>query len=253
MAELLDERQEEPTETLELEEQETHEVEEPQEPVIPEKYRGKSVEDLVRMHQEAESLIGRQSQEVGELRKTFDSYVMTQLNAPKNEPEEDVDFFVDPEKAVARAIESNPKLKEAEAVVAEYRKSTALSQLTSKHPDMKDILGDQNFQDWVQGSKIRTQLFKQADSNYDYEAADELFSLWKERKTLANETAKVEKKARDQQAKQAATGKVRGSAEPSSRKVYRRADIRKLMTEDPDRYMQMAPEIRQAYAEGRVR
>ena len=34
---------------------------EPQEPEIPDKYRGKSAEELVQMHQEAEKLLGRQS------------------------------------------------------------------------------------------------------------------------------------------------------------------------------------------------
>jgi hypothetical protein len=38
-----------------------------QEPDIPDKYKGKSAEELVQMHQEAEKLLGRQSSEVGEL------------------------------------------------------------------------------------------------------------------------------------------------------------------------------------------
>ena len=36
-------------------------------PRIPDKYSGKSLEDIVNMHQEAEKLIGRQAQEVGEV------------------------------------------------------------------------------------------------------------------------------------------------------------------------------------------
>ena len=51
------------------EQQETPEI---QEPEIPDKYRGKSAEELVQMHQEAEKLLGRQSSEVGELRKVVD-------------------------------------------------------------------------------------------------------------------------------------------------------------------------------------
>ena len=38
---------------------------EPQEPDIPDKYKGKTAEELVQMHQEAEKLLGRQSSEVG--------------------------------------------------------------------------------------------------------------------------------------------------------------------------------------------
>lgn len=198
-------------------------------------------------------MIGRQSQEVGELRKTFDNYIQTQLNQAPPEPEEEVDFFTDPEKAVAKAIESHPKLKEAEQVAEQYKKTTALSQLQAKHPDMQSILTDSGFNEWVTASPVRQRLFSQADKQYDYEAADELFSLYKERQQIAKETVKVEKQARKQQATQASTGGVRGSGEPSSRKIYRRADIIKLMKEEPDRYAAMNEEIRQAYQEGRVK
>ena len=74
-AQLLDERpEEEPTETTEeltTNSIETPEEEQPQEPEIPEKYRGKSVEDLVQMHQELEKFSGKQSTEVGELRRSL--------------------------------------------------------------------------------------------------------------------------------------------------------------------------------------
>ena len=61
---------------------------------IPDKYRGKSVAEIVRMHQEAEKLLGRQSSEVGELRKVVDSYIQTQLSNEAPETEE-IDFFDD--------------------------------------------------------------------------------------------------------------------------------------------------------------
>ena len=65
---------------------------------IPDKYKGKSTADIVRMHQEAEKLLGRQSSEVGELRSVVDSYIQTQLDTPTQEPEEEIDFFSDPDK-----------------------------------------------------------------------------------------------------------------------------------------------------------
>ena len=90
---------------------------EPQED-IPEKYQGKSTAEIVRMHQEAEKLLGKQSGEVGELRSVVDSYIQTQLDSttpPKQEPDdEDIDFFSDPDKAVERAIANHPSIKKAE-------------------------------------------------------------------------------------------------------------------------------------------
>ena len=258
-AQLIDEREIETNENEEIGSVgETQEVaqEEPQQD-IPEKYQGKSMQDIVKMHQEAEKLLGKQSSEVGELRKVVDDFISAQLatqQAPEQQQEEDdTDFFTDPKQAVARAIENHPKIREAEQYTTQYKKQTALSALQSKHPDMQQILNDANFAEWVKASKIRSQLFVQADQGYDYDAADELFSLWKERAGVAKQTVAVEQQARKQQLKAANTGTARGSTEGSRKKVYRRADIIKLMRDDPERYQALANEIMQAYSEGRVR
>ena len=79
-ATMVDMQPEEETaeETIENEELEIQqEVEQPQaeETTIPDKYQGKSLEEVVQMHQEAEKLLGRQSSEVGELRRVVDDYI----------------------------------------------------------------------------------------------------------------------------------------------------------------------------------
>jgi len=242
----------------EVEEIQHEKVEQPQEePTVPEKYQGKSLEEVVQMHQEAEKLLGRQSSEVGELRKVVDDYIssQTQQQAPQQyvEPEDDIDYFTDPQGAVNKAIENHPKIKEAEQYSAQYKQQAALATLNNKHPDMQEILADPKFAEWIKASKIRTQLFVAADQQYDADSADELFSLWKERKQVVKQTANVEKQERKQQLKAANTGNARGSAEGSRKKVYRRADIIKLMRTDPERYQSLSEEILQAYAEGRVK
>ena len=233
------------------------EAKESTEEELPDKYKGKSTAEIVRMHQEAEKLLGRQSSEVGELRKVVDDYIQTQLsttNAPKQKDEEEqIDFFSDPEKAVERAINNHPKIKQAEQASVDYQQQTAMNELQKRHPDMKDILSDAKFVDWIKGSKIRTQLFAQADREYDYEAADELFSNWKDRQEKVNQTADNEKQQRKDAIKAASTGNARGSGEKSSKKIYRRSDIIKLMKDDPERYLALSDEIMQAYQERRVR
>lgn len=264
-ATLLDERKEEELEaTDQLDTQdtvETPEEEQPQQPEVPEKYQGKSVEDLVQMHQELEKFSGKQSTEVGELRKVVDDYIHTQLStqqAPQqqqqqDDDDDDVDFFVDPKTAVSRAIDNHPKIKEAQAYTQQYKQQATLAQLKSSHPEMEQILQDPKFAEWIKGSKVRTQLFVQADQAYDYDAAHELFSLWKDRNQVVQQTAQAERAARKSQVKSANTGNARGTAEGSRRKVYRRADIIKLMRTDPERYQSMSDELLQAYSEGRVR
>jgi len=252
----VDDINEEAVET-QFEDQEVQ-AEQPQEqPTLPEKYQGKSLEEVVQMHQEAEKLLGRQSGEVGELRKVVDDYIASQIptQAPQQtvEPEDDIDYFTDPQGAVNRAIENHPKIKEAEQYSSQYKQQAALATLNNKHPDMQEILADPKFAEWIKASKIRTQLFVAADQGYDADSADELFSLWKERKQVVQQTADVEKQGRKQQLKAANTGNARGSNEGTRKKVYRRADIIKLMRTDPDRYTALADEIMAAYAEGRVK
>ena len=218
---------------------------------IPEKYQGKSVADIVRMHQEAEKLLGRQSSEVGELRKVVDSYIQTQLSNEAPETEE-LDFFDDPQKAVAKAIENHPKIREAEAMSQQYRKQDTFGRLQSKYSDLMETVQDPKFHEWVKASKIRTQLYMMADQQFDYDAADELLSNWNERKGTVKATAEAEKASRKNAVKEASTGNIRGTGE-TSKKIYRRSDIIKLMKTDPDRYQALSDEIMQAYREGRVK
>lgn len=238
-----------------------------QEPVVeelPEKYKGKSAIEIARMHQEAEKLIGRQANEVHEVRSLADQLLKQQLESSKKavEPIEESleeDFFADPKQAVNRQVEKHPAVIEARQAALEMKKMKTAQQLAAKHPDFGTIASDAGFQDWVKSSAIRLNLFAKADAEFDFEAADELLSTYKEIKQIkqqqqvqqASNADLVESKAQSQ-AMKAASVDVGGSGEVS-RKVYRRADLIKLRMTDPDRYMQMSDEIMQAYQEGRVK
>ena len=247
----------EPEEQAAPEEPVVEAEEAPVEEDLPEKYQGKSAADIARMHQELEKRLGQQSQEVGELRRHFDEYVQSSIQSQQSAPEvveEEIDFFADPSAAVAKAIENHPSLKQAQAVAAEMAKSQALAKLKASHPDMNEVLADAQFKEWVTSSPIRAQLYEQADQKYDFAAADELLTLYKERRTVVEQTAKVEKQHQKNEVKKASTGTARSNPEGStSRKVYRRRDIIELMNSDPKRYEALMPEIMKAYSEGRVK
>ena len=125
MGQLVDERPPEETSSITEEsftEQEQAPVES-QENSIPEKYQGKSNSEIIQMHQEAEKLLGRQSSEVGELRKVVDTYIQgqTQLDqGSTQEVAEEIDFFSEPEKAIQQQIARHPSILEAEKVSREY-------------------------------------------------------------------------------------------------------------------------------------
>lgn len=257
MASFIDDGVVDQQEEVKQEEVETTEAvaEEQVEDDVPEKYRGKSAKEIAQMHMEAEKLIGRQGSEVGELRRLVDQYITAQATTkqqPQVELSED-DFFADPKKAVETAIENHPKIRQAEQLTLEMQRAKALQALQSTHPDYAQIVTDPGFQNWVGSSKVRQELLVRADRQYDFDAANELLSLYKERKGAAAETVKAEKQARSQAVRAATTTVPSGSDEAPSKKIFRRADIMKLMQEDPDRYDAMQDEIMLAYREKRVR
>lgn len=255
------------TEEVVEEEQVAPEPEATEEPVVedeesalPEKYQGKSAAEIARMHSELELRLGQQSNEVGELRRAFDDMVQQQLAAKAvpttpepTEPVEEIDFFADPQAAIAQAVSNHPSLKQAEAVAKEMAKSQSLARLKEAHPDMQEILSTEDFRNWVKASPYRQQMYVQADQQYDFGAANELLSLYKDRAGVKQAVQKVEKVAQKQQAKKAATGSARAASPVGAKKkTYRRADLIELRKTNPKRYEALASEIMAAYAEGRV-
>lgn len=220
---------------------------------LPDKYRGKNVEDIVRMHQEAEKLIDRQAREVGEVRRLADELLRSQLTKPVvvEEKPKEVDFFENPQEAIRRAVETNPKVLAAEAYSIQARMGSAQAKLQQLHPDFGNIVQDNGFNSWVNSSNIRKQLYQQAEA-YDVDAADELLSTYKQLKSIKQaQTQQVDNTLRDKVLK-AVSVNTGGSGE-SSKKIYRRADLIQLKLRDPQGYAARQDEIDQAYQEGRIR
>lgn len=231
-------------------------LEEELEPDIPEKYKGKTIQEIVQMHQEAEKLLGRQSSEVGDLRKVVDEYIQSQLDAKapqEEEPDEEIDFFTDPTTAINRAVDKHPTVREAAEQAKKYERQMTEEKLNKKHPDAREVVADPSFAEWIKSSKVRTELFVRADTQYDFDAADELLSTWKERQKQVKETAEADKETRRKAVRGASTGNTKASTEGHKKRTYRRTDIIKLMKTDPERYNELSDEILKAYREGRVK
>lgn len=224
---------------------------------LPSKYQGKSTAEVARMHQELEQRFGQQGNEVGQLRRTLDEFILKSLDKDKQtQPEEEpVDYFADPDKAVDKAIRKSPEVKKAVEAAERVEKMTLQNELMRRHPDTHDILQNSEFQKWVGDSKLRQRMLAEADQHYDIEAADELLSEWKTmHKKVSEDVVENEAQARKSDVKKASTGTARGAPSGrSSSKIFRRADIVELIKKDPARYESLMPEIRKAYQEGRVR
>ena len=246
---MLIDNESEPLGELEIEEAKTPAQE------LPEKYRAKSLEEVVRMHQEAEKLIGKQAQEVGEVRKLADELLKQNLSSKQQriqEEEPEVDFFENPQKAVQATIDKHPDVLAARQAGQDFKRMQIQQKLAQDHPDYSQVVNDSEFQSWVKSSPVRLGLYAKADGEFDYDSANELLSTFKQlRGVKAKESEQAGTAARTKSMK-AAQVDVGGSGE-SSKRVYRRADLIRLKMTDPARYETLSDEIMQAYSEGRVR
>ena len=226
-----------------------------QKPELPDKYRDKSLDEIVKMHQEAEKLIGKQAQEVGEVRKLADELIKQNLGSRQQQTrqeEPEVDFFENPQKAIQRTVDNHPDVQAARQATLEMRRSQIQQRLAQEHPDFGEIAKDQDFANWVKSSPIRIKIFEQADSGYDFDSANELLSTYKQLRSVKQKQSSDDGEVTRKQNLKAVGVDVGGSGE-SSKKVYRRADLIRLKMQDPDRYDALSQEIMTAYQEGRVR
>ena len=221
---------------------------------LPEKYREKSLDEIVKMHQEAEKLIGKQAQEVGEVRKLADELIKQNLGSRQQtrQEEPEVDFFENPQKAVQRTVDNHPDILAARQVTLEMKRAQIQQRLAQEHPDFGDIAKDQDFANWVKSSPIRIKIFEQADSGYDFDSANELLSTYKQLRSVKQKQSSDDGEVTRKQNLKAVGVDVGGSGE-STKKVYRRADLIRLKMQDPNRYDALSDEIMAAYQEGRVR
>ena len=124
---------------------------------IPDKYKGKDVKDIIAMHQNAEKLLGKQSSEVGELRKVVDDFIRTQTvtqqqQAPAPTVEEDIDdldFFENPKQAISKMLENHPSVRQSQAMAAQLAQQNTVAKLKANHPDFQNIVSDAKFIEWV--------------------------------------------------------------------------------------------------------
>jgi len=237
----------------------TEETQQP-EPEIPEKYAGKSMQEVIEMHQNVEKVMSKQSNEVGEQRKLIQSLIDAQNKATDTAPPEETvtqedNFFTDPVKAVNQAIENHPDVIKAREERVGNVQTHNLAALDKAYPSWQETVQDSSFQKFIGDSPTRTEMFRKADTEYRSDLAIELFD-WYTQTAMSEKTqeAKAEEKTKIQRNLKKTSSETRSSGDSvGGKKIYRRADLINLQVSDPNRYASLADEIHSAYAEGRVK
>jgi phosphoribosyl-AMP cyclohydrolase len=231
-------------------------------PTLPEKFRNKSVEDVVASYQNLEKQYGKQGNEMGELRKLADNLIQKNLHESNTQSSADAleeelsedDFILNPVDAVKRVVED--ALRPVKQELTRAQTDQTMQRVLSAHPDVESIVSSAQFEKWVMDSKPRQEMWLKANSG-DFDYADEMLTQYK----AVSSTVDVEQQATIQTAKEeelrAATAVSKGNSfeatATAGKPVYRRSELIRLQMSDPTRYAQLGNEITQAYAEGRVR
>jgi hypothetical protein len=242
------------------------------------KYDGKSREDIIDMHRNAESELGRKGQEVGQYRQLTDKLLAMDKRTDdlrkggadtadiEDEPLPEIsstDLLDKPTEAINRVVESRltSDARKREQQEADEAALAAGQAFADKHPDAGEIAKTPEFIEWVKASPLRRRAAMQA-YNKDFAAGTDLLDEYKASHQLADddpsdddveENTDAELEAA-RKASTVSTGATQTGDAPKG-KTYRRLDLIRLKLEDPEAYSDpvFQQEIMAAYSEGRVK
>lgn len=234
------------------------------EDVIPERFKGKSAEEIARSYIELEKLNSRQAQDLGALRKSVDSLLelqsqeeRTRAEAKSKKPVTVDDIYEDADSAIRNVVkeESQSRIEQLERELQQQRVAAALGEFGKKYPTWQEDVKDPAMLNWIQERPYRLSLAQRADQG-DLSAADELFGMYYD----TAKKAKTEERKQDKRKKVQAAGlESAGAGVPETAERYSRSALmeKRIAAKRGDsaaeRWLGAHHEsIRQAYAEGRI-
>jgi hypothetical protein len=232
---------------------------------LPEKYRGKSISDVIDMHRNAESELGRARNEVGQVRRLADELIGIRRADLQHQPPVRQErtklttdaLLEDPDAAVTSVIKAEAADRDASILqrTAALEAELLLTRFEKKHPDFQQTMADPKFVEWVQKSPYRARLAQGAISG-DFVAADELFSLFGDANSVpapaaANPTERARTAGLVRPGGSAAAGIGQGSGQ---KKIWSRAELIQMRISNPEQFDALyKTEIEPAYREKRVK
>jgi hypothetical protein len=232
---------------------------------IPERFKGKPVEEVVKSYIELEKLNSRQAQDLGQMRKTVDEILSLELrrgqtsqDTPENtKPVTVDDLYENPEETIRRVVDktASTRVEALEKDLAQERFARAKAEFTKQFPKWEEDVHSPELISWIHAKPHRVSLARRADSG-DFGAAEELFGTYYDQ--LEAKQQKQSKEDRKRQVKEASL-ESSGAAVPDEVEVFNRTKLmdKRLAAKRGNReainWLQAnAERIAIAYEEGRV-
>ena len=232
------------------------------EAAIPARLKGKPLSQVYKEFAGLEKNYSVVGNELGEARKLLRMRLEQDLKntgaTSKDDAEPDPtddDFDANPRDAVRRMVKKATEPLEKAVATAEQR--ATMIEFDKRHPGYQTVAASSEFQEWVKSSPFRVRVL-QAASNFDVEAAEDLFSEWEARTAAATADADEpspadQKRATIRRNRTETGGAGKSAGGKGGKPIFKSTELMRLYNTDRERYNSMSEEIRSAFAEGRVR
>jgi len=233
---------------------------------IPERFKDKSVEDVIKSYTELEKAYSRQGNDLGEYRKLTEQLLSLESAGGSKQPEqtqsEDISIdalYDDPKGTIEKVV--SQRVSGLEQQFQQERFNDRLAQLSQKYDGWQEEVRSPEFTNWVQewaNTPVRQRLVMAGDQG-DLDAAEEVLLSYYEKKQMAQQAQKSEQKA--QRDAELAKGTLEsGSPEsPESETTFSRRKLLDLRIKAKQGNRQAInflkdnqADIARAYAEGRL-
>jgi len=172
------------TDELQDEIQEAAEASQERVDTLPERFRGKSAEDIAKSYVELEKMNSRQAQDLGEMRKQVDQLVR-EFEQSKAEPEVEEplvsidELYASPEQSIEKVVRKviEPTLAEQREEKRQRVLNERIGELDQKYDGWRDVVQGSEFQEWIRETPYRARLAAAADK-FDVDAATDLLEQY---------------------------------------------------------------------------
>lgn len=254
----VDLNQTEEGKTQEPQEQATQEV------AIPDKFKGKSTEEIAEAYVNLESELGRLRNDLGDYRSMTDRFLSLEEKrvADLEQQGQETSFEIDPTELLANpekvlsewqehARQSDPVYQELQSRLDRIEGRVVQSSFEEQHPDADTITASQEFHEWVQGSRLRTRAAQAAYETKDTEVLGDLLTEYKTG-IQADTTQSPKQNSEVAAARQVSTESSSTGSAVDTGKRFSRRKLVDLKINNPEEYAARSQEILLAYAQKRV-
>jgi hypothetical protein len=238
---------------------------------LPAKYKGKTAEELIDMLENAQTTIGRQSNEIGINRRLLDEIIEVKRAKDLGNPEPanatskpaalTADQLLDnPHGAILGVMEAalEKSLKQISSRIDRTEQISEGDALSKDFPNYMATVGSPEFQAWVQRSQFRLRDAKAAYEKQDFSAARRLLEDWQEMQPATTpakaNTGETPAQSGVSAARGVSTESPGNGGASAPKKQYSQQELVNICLKDPGKWKSESfqKELKAAIREGRV-